>query len=152
MLVNVSWLPSEVFFCVHPSVHHRLFLDLLQKDTPQQLISGWWCNNHLVMTNIAMEQSQFLIGKPWGKWAIFHGYVSHNQRVRQKHTYIPEIPQSWNFPIKYVTSSVNYCVFSMFFLCFFPLVWTRGGPDLQLFGGLSQSQGIWQRPRLGIWV
>ena len=43
---------------------------------------------HLVMTNIAMENPQnkwrFLAGKIIYKLVIFHGCVSHNQRVTMK--------------------------------------------------------------------
>ena len=37
---------------------------------------------HLVMTNIAMENGPFIDGLPINSMVIFHGYVSHNQRVR----------------------------------------------------------------------
>ena len=51
---------------------------------PYLMLLGVRCY-HLVMTNIAMENPnhkwRFLAGKIIYTWAIFHGYVSHNQRV-----------------------------------------------------------------------
>ena len=39
-------------------------------------------NYHLVMTNIAMENHHFLMGKPSISMGhLYHGYVSHNQMV-----------------------------------------------------------------------
>ena len=46
---------------------------------------GWgWFANTLWLFNIAMENNPFIDGLPTNSMVIFHGYVSHNQRVLQK--------------------------------------------------------------------
>ena len=73
--------------------HLRLYVPEFGGHTCLVRICGWGLdscgpktlNYHLVMTNIAMENPpnkwRFLAGKIIYTWAMFHGYVSHNQRV-----------------------------------------------------------------------
>ena len=74
-------------------------------------------------------------------WKIIHSCLKPPTRyIKQKHIY-PKDSLVVRFPhkIRHIISKLFF--FPCFFLCVFPLVRSRG-KDLQLFGGLSQSQGI----------
>jgi len=61
-------------------------------------IIRWRWKNGIAYKWEVMRKSPFLIGKhryTIYKWAIFHGYVSHNQRVNKPYTIDPHLVKAY---------------------------------------------------------